>query len=332
MRRGLVIGLPRRKPTGMPQHTLDRKTLIHRWDRDLPPRLTIASGDRVQLELADASGGQVQPGMDVAAFAQIDTGLIHALTGPVAVEGAAPGDLLEVEVLALEHEGWAWTSIQPGLGLLQEDFKQPYLHHWVLEDTCTHSMPGTRLELHPFCGVLGVQRAEHGSFRTRPPGSWGGNMDVKHLTVGTRLFLPVAVPGAGFCAGDAHAAQGDGEVCINGMEAPMRATFRLRVHRELERAAAHAQPYALVPPTLVPQRYLGRPFHAFIASGDTFEEACKGAVRRAIDYLMQRLGVSASQAYVLCSVVLDLKISQLVNAPVVTVTAYLPEAIFLEDA
>jgi acetamidase/formamidase len=305
-------------------HVLDRSRTRNRWNRDYPAVLSIASGDTVEIAMKDASDGQVRPGMSSEEFSRVDKMKVHALTGPIAVEGAAPGDVLEIELLEYRHEGWAWTAIIPGMGLLGDEFADYFIQHWKLEGGVTRSMPGVTLDLHPFCGIVGVQRAEAGEFRTRAPGPFGGNMDVRHLGAGARLFLPVFVPGAGLCAGDAHAAQGDGEVSINGMEAPMTVVVRVHVRKGL----ALAGPQAIVGPVLIPPRYHTKPFHAFIESHEDPREACRAAVRRAIDYLMGRLGISRQQALVLCSVVLDLKISQLVNAPTTTISAHIPEAIF----
>jgi len=304
-------------------HTLDRSRTCNRWNRELPPVLTVASGDTVTMELRDSSDGQVHPAMGVEDYMAIDRTRVHALTGPVAIDGALPGDGLEVEVLHIRHEGWAWTSVVPGMGALGDEYEAPYLHIWKLEEMQTRSIPGTTLDLHPFCGIMGVQRSETGEFRTREPGSFGGNMDVRHLGVGARLFLPVLIPGAGLCAGDAHAAQGDGEVSINGMEAPMTVTFRLSLHRGKSPGA----PYAVSPGCLVPARYGTKPFHVFIESHRDTREAARAAIRRAVAYVVGRLGIDRELALILCSVVLDLKISQMVNAPVTTVSAYLPEAI-----
>ncbi len=309
----------------MKQHTLDASSLVHRWNNATPPRLTIAPGDRVQLEMADSSGFQVQPHWTVEQFrTQFDPLKVHALTGPIYVDGAEPGDVLEISIEGFEHRGWAWTSLIPGLGLLPEDFPDHHLFIWKLEGMQTRSMPGVTLDLHPFAGIIGVQRAETGEFRTRAPGSFGGNMDVRHLAAGTKLYLPVSIPGAGLLAGDCHAAQGDGEVCINGMEAPMAGLFQINLLKQKPLAG----PYAVCPPTFVPSRYLTRPWHMFIESDENPRAACQRVVRRAIDFLVQRLGLTPQQAYTLCSVVLDLKVSQLVNVPTTTITGYLPEAIF----
>ena len=305
-------------------HLLDRSRSCNRWNRDYPPVLTVNPGDTVSLSMRDSSDGQVSPGMSLKEFASMDRSRVHALTGPVAIRGAEPGDALEIEILGFKHEGWAWTSVMPGLGALGDEFAEPYLHIWKLEGGTTRSIPGVTLDLHPFCGIIGVQRAEHGEFRTRPPGAFGGNMDVRHLGAGSRLTLPVFTPGAGLCAGDAHAAQGDGEVSINGMEAPM--TVTLRVH--LRKGAAPAGPYAVVPSALLPPRYATKPFHVFVESHEDPREAARAVVRRAMSYLGARLGLSRELSLILCSVVLDLKISQMVTGPITTISGYIPEAIF----
>lgn len=306
------------------QHTLDKSTTYNAWDNAYEPRIEIDSGDTILIEMIDASDGQVQPGMTVEAFEKIDFTRIHGLTGPVAIKGAQPGDTLKIEVLEYHHKGWAWQSIHPEKCFLPEDFDNFYLHHWTLNGATTTSMPGITLALDPFCGIIGLQREEPGSFVTRPPGSFGGNMDVKHLTAGSVLYLPVATPGAGLCAGDAHATQGDGEVSINGLEAPMDVKLRISIEKEISVDA----PYLITNPNLAPLAYAGSRYHSFICSGPDLTQNAKNAVRRGIDYIMQRAGLSAEQAFLVCSAALDLKISQVVNAPHFTVSSYLPEAIF----
>lgn len=306
------------------EHFLDRTTTVNRWDNSYPSRLTIASGDVLTLRMKDASDGQVRRGMSSEEFGKIDKTRIHALTGPVMVEGAMPGDRLVLDILSYEHEGWAWTSIIPELGLLPEDFPEHYIHFWDLEKDVTRSMPGLTIPLQPFCGIIGVQREEAGEFRTRAPGVFGGNMDVRHLTAGNTLHLPVLTEGAGLCAGDAHATQGDGEVCINGMEAPMSITMKVT----LVKNSPLAGPFIECKTPLDPPAITDFPHHLFIESDAEFRPACQRVVRRAIRYLQKRLGLTAEQAYVTCSVTLRLKVSQLVNVPTVTITGYLPEGIF----
>jgi len=306
------------------EHFIDRSISTSRWNNLQEPRLTINSGDEIVFEMRDASDGQVKKGMTGEEFSKIDTTRIHGLTGPVNIHGASPGDTLQIDILEYEHEGWAWTSIIPGLGLLENRFEKHHLHHWELDGKITKSIRGVTLDLNPFCGIIGVQRTDEGEFRTRPPGPWGGNMDVKHLTAGTSLFLPVFTEGAGLCAGDSHAAQGDGEVCINGMEAPMKARFKVTVHKGKKITA----PYAITPGQQISSRYTAKPFHTFIESDEDPRFACQRVVERAMVYIEGRLGIPSSLAYILCSVVLDLKVSQLVNVPMTTISGYLPEAIF----
>ena len=306
-------------------HTLDDNHLVHRWNNAVPARITIRPGDQITLHTADSSGYQVTPRWTASDFkTKFDPLQVHALTGPVGVAGAEPGDQLAIKIISYEHQGWAWTSLIPGLGLLAEDFPDHHLFIWKLDGDHTRSMPGVTLDLHPFAGIIGVQRAEAGEFRTRAPGPFGGNMDVRHLGAGTTLYLPVFTPGANLLVGDCHAAQGDGEVCINGMEAPMRVTLEINLIKNTPLAA----PYAICTQPLTPLRYQTKPWHLFIESDEQPREACKRVVRRAIDYLVKRLHLTPELAYTLCSVVLDLKISQLVNVPTTTVTGYLPEAIF----
>lgn len=306
-------------------HTLDASRTVNRWNRDYTPRLTVESGDTVTLDMPDSSGGQVRPDWTVEDFkARFDPLQVHALVGPIAVAGAEPGDALEIRIQEYRHKGWAWTALIPPLGLLPEDFPRHHLLIWKLDGGCTRSVPGLTLDLHPFAGIIGLQRAETGEFRTRAPGPFGGNMDVRHLGAGSTLWLPVLTPGGGLCAGDCHAAQGDGEVCINGMEAPMEMTFSVHLHKRHPLAG----PQLLTTPALLPPRYTSKPFHAFIESDESPREAAKRATRRAIDYLVRRIGCTREVAYTVCSVVLDLRLSQLVNVPTTTVTAYLPEAIF----
>lgn len=307
-------------------HHLDHSITHTRWNNALEPRIEIESGDTVLIEMADSSDGQVKPGMSVDDFQKIDFGRIHSLTGPLAVKGARPGDTLKIEILEYAHKGWAWQSVIPERCFLPEDFADFYLHHWTLDGDVSHSMPGIRLALHPFCGIIGLQRTESGEFRTRPPGSFGGNMDVKHLVAGSTLYLPVQVNGGLLCAGDAHAAQGDGEVSINGLEAPMDVKLRI----SLSDTVSVTEPYIITTPDLTPAAYAGHPFHAFVSSGPDIKLNAQNAVRRAIDYIQNRVGLSAEQAFLVCSAALDLKLSQVVNLPNYTVTAYLPEALFID--
>ncbi len=185
----------------MPTHHLDDACPHAFWDNAFPPRLSIHPGDTVVFETLEGSG-QITPAFTAADFGLVDPDRVHALTGPVAVEGAEPGDTLVVEILGLKHKGWGWSAIIPEFGLLAEDFTEPHIHHFKLEgDTCVFK-PGIHIPFEPFCGVMGVAPAELGRLDTTPPRLNAGNIDIRHLTAGTRVYLPVLHPGALFSCGD----------------------------------------------------------------------------------------------------------------------------------
>ena len=304
----------------MKTHFLGQEHNHTRWNRDLSPALEIESGDTVEMELRDSSDGQVQPDWTIADFARLDRNRIHALTGPILIKGAKPGDTLEVRIESIEHRGWGWTSLIPGLGLLPERFPDPFLFIWRLDKNTTTSLLPATIPLHPFCGIMGVAPEEPGEHRTRPPGRFGGNLDVRQLTAGARLYLPVCVEGALFSAGDTHAAQGDGEVCINGIEMPAQARFTFVLHKD----RALQEPWAEVPPS----SRADSGSWVFIASRTEFWPAAKAVVEQAIGFIVDRYKISPQLAYILCSITLDLKVSQCVNQPMITLTAHLPKGIF----
>lgn len=169
-----------------------------RWDQSIPPQVTVEPGDVVVFETQEASDGQIVPGSSVDVLATLDFSVIHPITGPVAVAGAQPGDMLEIEVLDIQHKGWGWTGIIPGFSLLADEFTTPYLKIWELQDDHAYFKPGIRIPLEPFCGIMGVAPSEPGSFDTIPPRLNGGNIDIKQLVKGAKLFLPVLSPGALF--------------------------------------------------------------------------------------------------------------------------------------
>jgi acetamidase/formamidase len=302
----------------MPEHSLSAAPTHSRWNRDLKPRLAIVPGDTVHLECQDASGAQVRPGMTVAEYLKIDRDRIHALTGPIFVEGAEPGDVLEIKVLEVAHKGWGWSSVIAGLGFLKQRFAEPFLFHWTLEGDLTRSLAPAVVPLGPFCGVMGVAPTEHGEFRTRPPGVFGGNMDVRELCSGATLYLPVLNRGALFSAGDAHAAQGDGEVCINGIECPSDVTLRFQLHK--------GQPLAgpLIESAAHKEMDEGDAW-IVVESGTDAIAAARAATSRMIDLLVARWGFTDVHAYLLCSVAMNLRLSQVVNEPMFTVSAAVPK-------
>jgi acetamidase/formamidase len=303
------------------EHSLAAEPTHSVWDRSLEPRLRIAVGDEVQIKCVDSSGRQVYRGMTAAEFLTIDRTRIHALTGPIFVEGAEPGDVLEIEVLATRHSGWGWSSVIEGLGFLKDRFRQPYLFHWELDGETTSSMAPAVVPLRPFLGVMGVARADDGKFRTRPPGPFGGNLDVRELCAGSTLYLPVYNRGALFSCGDGHAAQGDGEVCINGIECPLDVTLRFNLHKQQPLTGPIVEACEAVAPDSTADAWV------VIETGTDLADAARTATSRMVDLLVSRWGFTEVHAYILCSVALRLRLSQVVNEPVHTVSAALSKQI-----
>jgi acetamidase/formamidase len=305
----------------MAEHKLSANPTHSVWNRALPPRLHVQPGDTVHLECVDSSGAQVHPKMTLSEYLQIDRTRIHALTGPIYVDRAEPGDVLQIDVLKVAHKGWGWTSVISGLGFLKERFDEPFLFHWKLEGTVSRSLSPAVVPLRPFCGVMGVARAEEGEFRTRPPGPFGGNMDVRQLGTGATLYLPVLNPGALFSAGDAHAAQGDGEVCINGIECPADVSLRFRLHKQQRLTAP------VVESGVYRGNETGGDAWLVVESAEDAVGAARAATSRMIDLLVDRWGFTPIHAYILCSVAMNLHWSQVVNEPMFTVSAEIPKSL-----
>lgn len=317
-------------------HLTDEEAAVHyTWDNAIEPVLTVEPGEVVRFDCRDAYDRQLSPGATVEDLLAVDTAG-HPLTGPVAVENADPGDTLQVDLLAFEHKGWGTSAIPPGEregGLLPEDFREAHVRTWDLDarDEGTRiarfaadDAPEVAVPIHPFPGNLGVAPGDGGPHDTMPPRNVGGNMDVKHLTPGATLYLPVEAAGALFSIGDCHAAQGDGEVCITGIEAPMSVTARFDVVEDRPVAQPEFETTGPFTPT-------GRdePMYATTGIAPDLMDATKAAVRHMITHLHEHRGFSREDAYVLCSAAVDLKISEVVDAPNWTVSAYLPESVLV---
>lgn len=296
------------------------------WDRTIAPQATIDSGDVVVFETINIASERFTPSVTAADLPGILAGIkrrAHRLTGPVYVRGARPGDALEVEVLDLRTGPWGYTGVFPGRGLLPEDFAVPAIKVWELGGDRAELVPGVSVPVEPFLGVMGVAPAEPGEHGSIPPGRHGGNLDIKQLTVGAKLLLPVLVEGALFSCGDGHAAQGDGEVCVNAIETDVVATLRLTVRPG--RAVPEAQ-FSTRGPLLA--RTNGGGWYATTGHGPDLLAATRSAVRHMIDHLARERGLTREQAYILCSVAVDLKLSEVVNAPNHVVSAFLPLCLF----
>ena len=293
------------------------------WDRSIEPIATVASGEVVEFEANDAGNAQLSADSTVEDLAKFDFSRTDQVNGPIAVDGAEPGDSLEIELLDFQPGEWGWTACIPGFGLLADDFTEAALRITRLDGRHGELLPGVRIPLAPFCGELGVAPPTEGAFSTIPPDVYGGNMDTRHLTAGTKLFLPVFAPGGRFSLGDGHAAQGDGEVCGTAIETRMRAQLRLTVRKDLNVPA----PQFLTAGPLAQSTNTG-PYYATDGVGPELMTAARDAVRRMIEYLGREHGLAAVDAYMLCSVAGDLKISEIVDVPNFIVTMYFPLSVF----
>src|SRR6266446_8025389 len=346
----------------------------NRYHPDIAPVAEIGEGDEIALETRDALDGQIKPGMPAAGLASIEAGAVHPLTGPVFVKGAAPGDILEIEFTDIIAEPVAFSAIIPGLGFLRDVMTEPFLVHWQIRDGWATSaeIPGVRIPGGPFMGVSGVAPSADklaewtareqrvidkgglafppdatgavptgacglAGLRTLPPRENGGNFDVKQLTKGSKLFLPVFKEGGLFSTGDGHFAQGDGEVCVTAVEMGATAVVRFKLHKGLATRRKFTSPvfsretYFTDPRFAAPERFLGVMGMPINATGEIEAEnltlACRNAVLNMIELLEER-GFTREQAYVICSVAVDLRISNVVDVPNYVVSALLPEAIF----
>lgn len=286
-------------------HTLAPGRIHHAWDPSVPAALTIDSGDTVHLQLRMAGHDQVHEG-DAHADTAFDFATLYHLAGPIAVAGARPGQTLRIDVLELTPGDWGWCSILPGLGLLPELFDEPWVGTFDLRNGRTAEVaPGVHLPFAPFLGTMGTQPPEH--VEAFPPHAGGGNVDTRHLTAGSTLWLPVLVDGAHFSCGDPHAMQGDGEVCVAALECAMNATLRLTLE---DRTIPAPQFETRLPPSDPKGHFGAMGIHADLMEG------ARIAVRTTIDWLVTRHGLSPRDAYVLCSLTGDLKIFEIVDAGV----------------
>lgn len=298
-------------------HTLGADRPSYAWDRAAAPALQVAPGDVVELEVRDAADGQLSPTATLADVADLDPRRANPLTGPVAVAGARPGDVLVVEVLDVDVGGWGWSAVIPGFGLLRDDFPDPHL---VLSGIGTEGVAfgdtGLVLPHRPFIGTIGVAPDRPGPHPTIPPLATGGNMDCRDVRPGAVLRLPVQVAGGLLSVGDTHAVQGDGEVCGTAVET--RATVRLRLG--LERGRSLSMPELTIPADRVP---LGAR-HATLGIGPDLHAAARDATRAMVAWLVDVHGFVPVDAYVLCSVVADLRIREVVDEPNWVVSLDLP--------
>jgi acetamidase/formamidase len=293
----------------------------------LPPVLTIDSGDTIDVETYtgyyvyhQAPPEFLTPELrdiceNLPAQRQVAAGP-HLLTGPIYVRNAQPGDVLEVELQAIAPSlPIGFNAIRSGWGALPQEFTQPALRFIPLDLTNNIAEfpvgSGIKIPLQPFFGILGVATPEN-SRNSIPPGTYGGNIDNRQLQAGSRLFLPVFVPGALFSIGDGHSAQGDGEVNVTAIETSMNGRIKLTLRPDL-----HLQtPLAETPTHIITMGF-----------ASSLETALELAVKNMIDFLQRFANLAAEDAYVLCSLAVNFHITQVVNSPQKGVHGMLPKSI-----
>jgi acetamidase/formamidase len=306
------------------RHTLHAHDSHLGWNRDFAPVVTIAPGETIEFRPLDASGGQITPESTVGDIARLDFGKVNPVCGPVRIDGAQPGDALEVTLLSFTPTGWGWTANIPGFGLLADQFPEAALHLWRYDAaTLAPAMYGpARVPLKPFCGTIGVAPGEAGLHSIVPPRRVGGNMDIRDLCAGAKLYLPVEVAGALFSVGDTHAAQGDGEVCGTAIESPIALAARF----DLVKNAGLRFP-RFVTPGPVSRHLDGKGYEVTTGIGADLMEGARAAVSDMVDLLCARHGMRAVDAYLLCSVCADLRISEIVDRPNWVVSLYFPRVV-----
>jgi len=279
-------------------------------DASVPPVLTVTSGDTISLiawssadeEDLPSDRSVVDPG-HLRALEECSRGpASHKITGPVAVESAAVGDVLQVEILDVAlAEDWGFVGMLPLRGTLPDDFDEAAVIHVTIDrERGTGSLPwGRELDLDPFFGILAVAPPPHwGRCSSVQPRRFGGNLDNKELRAGATLYLPVFNDGALFYAGDGHGVQGDGEVCLTALETSLSGKFRLTVRKDLD----WLHPFAESETHLIS-----------MGLHEDLDEAARQAVREMIDHVCRRSTLTRQQAYMLCSLVGDLRVTQTVD-------------------
>ncbi len=312
----------------MAEHRIGREVRTHRrWDIDLEPVLRVRPGDVVTAETDDFAGGQISRTSTADQLLGLDLDAIYPLAGPVAIEGAEPGDAISIEILDFELPDWGWACIIPGLGLLPRgEFREPYIRHFDLAGGVTAELcPGVQIPIEPFCGTMGVPGPGMHGVPIPVPHAGGGNIDNRHLTRGSTLYLPVSAPGGLFSVGDAHAAQGDGEVAISGLECAMATTYRVG----LLKGAGIPAPQIRRAPGSLTARVDGGGWYATSGIEPDLMAAAQVAVRAMIEHLGRERGLGREDAYMLCSLAGDLKITEVVDAPNWMVSFFLPDAVFV---
>lgn len=307
-------------------YTIHRHHHHFGWDNSIAPAQKVAPGSTIEFECVDSSGGQLSPDSTVTDIAALDFSKINPVTGPIYVDGAEPGDALKITIEGFKPSGFGWTANIPGFGLLADDFKEPALNLWHYDATSLAPAlygKNARVPLKPFAGTIGNALAEPGLHTVVPPRRVGGNLDIRDLAAGTVLYLPVEVAGALFSVGDTHAAQGDGEVCGTAIESQMNTVLTIDLVKD-----ARLKMPRFTTPGPVTRHLDAKGYEVTTGIGSDLMEGAKAAVSQMVDLLSRQHGMDPVDAYMLCSVCGDLRISEIVDMPNWVVSFYFPRVVF----
>ncbi|KAJ8689249.1 hypothetical protein PTI98_013290 [Pleurotus ostreatus] len=305
-------------------HSVRRSQNHLAWDKSIRPVVYAQSGDTIAFDCLDSSNGQITPASTASTLSSLVVAELDQVSGPVHIEGALPGDTLQVDVLEIETADWGWTGLIPGFGVLLDEFPTPALKIWELDKENGFAWfdreKGIKIPLRPFPGEMGVAPGKEGAFSTIPPYNTGGNLDTKYLHAGSTLYLPIEAEGALFSIGDGHAAQGDGEVCGCALETPIHVKVRLTIRKD--------KAYTKTPHYTTTEAVSREDYYCTTGIDSDIKTAIRAAVRYMIDYLVAEHQLGRTEAYMLCGVAGDLKLHEVVDMPNYVVGMMIPKSIF----
>jgi len=299
-----------------PDFTITAQEKTHyKFSSQIPPVIKVPNGSIIEAFTQEATGGQLNLNSTLDDYYKVDWEKVHVLTGPIYIEGAEKGDVLAVDLLDLEPGDWGWTGMEPGFGFLAGEHETGLFKTYELDkkNNLVHYSNSISVPLRPFAGVMAVAPDSTAMLTTYPPRANGGNMDDPHLVKGVTVYLPIFNKGALFSIGDPHAVQGMGEVVGTAVECDMRIRFRLRVIKN--RSISEPQ-------------YESEDYYATTGFATTIDEAAKKATRYMIEHISKTYNMSWDEAYMLCSLIGDLKIAEVVDVPHMLVTMHIPKNVF----
>jgi len=307
-------------------HTIHSLKHHFGWDNSNVPIVKVISGETIEIDTVDSSGAQLSLKSSIEDVRNLDFSKVNPVTGPIFIEDACEGDVIEIEFIDFVTSGWGWTAIIPGFGLLADEFQTPDLNLWKYEKNnpieSVYSTYG-KIPLKPFVGTIGLALKESGNHSVVPPRDCGGNLDIKELSKGSKVRLPVQVSGGLLSLGDTHAAQGDGEVCGTAIESPMKVIVKVNLIKNFKIQSPQFETFGPVSNHIDKDGY-------FVTTGigPDLIEGARNSIRHMIDLLVQKHNIPDSKAYMFCSVCADLRISEVVDAPNWVVSCYFPKSVF----